>query len=321
MFKRLKKFGLLALITAASISQQVWSQSEASPPIQVSGKSWIVGFDNDILVPGGRDQDYTYGIRLTRVGAQAKNHLLSTHTPLNALDRLFRIENPFNGGFENSSIEYGLFGFTPEDTSISGVNPDDRPYASLVYTSSSRARINLDQDQAWHSSLTVGFLGLDIVGDLQEGLHRGLDNQVPEGWDNQISAGGEPTFRYNVAKQTLLANLFDRFELKQTQQASLGYLTEASWSLGLRAGKIRSPWVAFNPEQSFYGEHATNKFTSKFNEQFFWAGVTVRARLYNAFLQGQFRNSELTYNFSELNHFITEAWVGYTLTLKEGLQL
>ncbi len=320
MFKKLRYIRQAAFVALTGAALSVFAEeAQVKSPIEsTSANSWIIGFDNDILVPGGRDQDYTYGVRLARVGDESKNHLFSIHSPLAKIDNIFRLDRAFSAGFDNTSIEYGIFGFTPEDTSISEVNPDDRPYASLVYTSSAKQRLNFDRKQAWHSSLTVGFLGLPIVGDLQEGIHNVIGNDTPEGWDNQISSGGEPTFRYSLAKQNLIPTLFERIELKQTRQASVGYLTEASWSLGLRAGKIRSPWVGFNPEQSFYGEQTTNKNTSAVQEHFFWAGIAMRARIYNAFLQGQFRDSDLTYNYSELNHLITEAWMGYTVSLKNG---
>ncbi|MCP4769762.1 MAG: lipid A deacylase LpxR family protein [Gammaproteobacteria bacterium] len=44
----------------------------------------------------------------------------------------------------------------------------------------------------------------------------------------------------------------------------------------------------------------------------------MKARAYNVFLQGQFKDSEVTYDSDELNHGIVEAWVGYTVALKGG---
>ena len=44
--------------------------------------SWAVAFDNDILVPGSRDQDYTYGLNVTFSGSRAAKHWASLHRPL-----------------------------------------------------------------------------------------------------------------------------------------------------------------------------------------------------------------------------------------------
>ncbi len=41
-------------------------------------------------------------------------------------------------------------------------------------------------------------------------------------------------------------------------------------------------------------------------------------RLYNAILQGQFRDSEVTFSRSELEHVIGEAWIGVTKEFSRG---
>jgi hypothetical protein len=110
-------------------------------------------------------------------------------------------------------------------------------------------------------------------------------------------------------------------EIKSTLQASVGYLTEASWSLSLRNGDIYSPWSSFNPELISYGEKST--YTSNVaptNEHYFWAGITFKLRAYNAFLQGQFRESDVTYDHNELRPLVAEAWAGYTYAFKQGFR-
>ena len=44
-------------------------------------------FDNDILVPGSRDQDYTYGLNLAFSGQGVEDHLASLHQPVDWLDQ------------------------------------------------------------------------------------------------------------------------------------------------------------------------------------------------------------------------------------------
>jgi len=51
------------------------------------------------------------------------------------------------------------------------------------------------------------------------------------------------------------------------------------------------------------------------------AGVTVRARLYNSFLQGQFRSSDVVYSASQLNHVLLEAWAGVTTVFTNDLSV
>ena len=275
-------------------------------------------FDNDILVPGSRDQDYTYGLNLTFSGKGAEDHWASLHEPLGWLDRKIGLDRRAGNGIESGKIEYGVFGFTPENITLTEPQQDDRPYAGLVYVASTRERYHAAGEVAWQSTLTLGILGLDIVGDLQENVHSITGSDQPQGWDNQISEGGELTARYSVARQHLLHKSGSGLEIKTTTLGSVGYLTEVSWSLSLRAGKIHTPWVSFNPELTSYGEKSNPSDLGRVSEHYFWTGFALKARAYNAFLQGQFKDSEVTYHSNELNHGIVEAWVGYTVALSDG---
>lgn len=280
--------------------------------------SWAIGIDNDILVPGSRDQDYTYGFNVTFVGQSTEDQWASLHGPLDWINLQTGFDNLTESSIGASKTEYGLFGFTPEDITQSGVQSDDRPYASLVYVSSSREQYYPIQEVSWQSTLTLGFMGLSIVGDFQNQVHSAVNGIKPMGWDNQISAGGEPTARYSISRQGLLSKRNSELEFKNTFQASLGYITEASWSLSGRAGNIQTPWVSFNPELANYGEKSVPNTRVKVTEQYVWAGISLKARAYNAFLQGQFKESSVTYDSDEINHVLVETWLGYTLALTNG---
>lgn len=283
--------------------------------------SWAIGFDNDILVPGSRDQDYTYGINLTYFGKNVENQWASLHRGLVSINEGVGLDNLIDSGIEASKIEYGLVGFTPEDISQVDAQQDDRPYASLVYVSSSREQYYRASEVSWQSTLTLGVLGLDVVGNIQQGVHSVLGGDQPMGWHNQISDGGEPTARYSISRQSLLFKRGSGLELKTTIQASVGYITEVSWSLSSRAGKIHTPWVSFNPELTTYGEKSIPDLSIKVSEQYAWAGISLKLRAYNVFLQGQFKDSAVTYSNDEINHGLIEAWLGYTLAFSDGYSI
>ena len=194
----------------------------------------------------------------------------------------------------------------------------DRPYAGLVYVSSTNERYDPARQVSWQSSITFGVMGLNMIGEIQSWVHSKIGAQQPQGWDRQISEGGEPTARYSVARQRLMYKSGSGLEIKTTTQGSVGYITEANWSLSLRVGEIHTPWVSFNPELTSYGEKSIHSQVGKVSEHYFWTGFSIKARAYNAFLQGQFRDSAVTYDSDELNHGIVEAWIGYTVSLKEG---
>ncbi len=102
----------------------------------------------------------------------------------------------------------------------------------------------------YQSTLTIGILGLPIAGELQKTLHKVTDGDKPEGWDHQISAGGEPTARYSLVRSRNHPFNLDgpwRFELKTSSEANLGYTTDIGVSVSLRWGVIETPWWTFNP--------------------------------------------------------------------------
>ncbi len=284
--------------------------------------SWAIAFDNDVLVPGNRDRDYTYGVNLTYSGASAADAPVSLKTPLAHIDRLLGVDQLATNSRDNHSVEVGLYGFTPDGIEREAINQSDRPYASLVYLSSSHEQIDLDNNVAWSSTLTVGALGLGWVGNLQNAAHRETAGKTARGWKHQISDGGELTGRYVLARQHYIESFSDSVEVKSTVQASVGYLTETSWGLSFRAGKILSPWASFNPDLTSYGEKSTySNNTGTANEHYFWSGFTLKARFYNAFLQGQFRDSDFSYSYSGLRPLVAEAWAGYTYAFKQGYRL
>lgn len=299
---------------------------EKRPVIVANAKkrssSWALAFDNDLLAPGDRDRDYTYGMNLTYSGASAVDAPISLKTPLAVIDGWLGVDSLVAHPRSNYSVELGMFGFTPKELERETINETDRPYASLVYFSSSHEQIDVEKNIAWNSTLTIGALGLGFVGDVQNAAHQETASKGARGWNHQISDGGELTARYVLARQDYLESFSDSVELKSTLQASVGYLTETSWGMSFRTGKIISPWASFNPDLTSYGEKSTySNHTSTTNEHYFWAGFNLKARFYNAFLQGQFRDSDFSYSYSELRPLIAEAWAGYTYAFKQGYRL
>ncbi len=284
--------------------------------------SWAFAFDNDLLAPGHRDRDYTYGRNLTYSGITAIDAGISLKAPLAIIDRWLGLQQLTNNVQNNYSVETGLYGFTPKNITQEQINESDRPYASIIYLSSSHEQLNADNNVAWKTTLTLGVLGLGIAGELQNVAHEQVSGKEARGWNHQISNGGELTGRYTIARQHYLESFSDSLEMKSTLQASVGYLTETSWSLSLRSGKIISPWVTFNPDLITYGEKSTySNNTSSSNEHYFWAGFTIKARFYNAFLQGQARDTDFSYSYDSLRPMILEGWAGYTYAFKQGYRI
>jgi hypothetical protein len=157
-------------------------------------------------------------------------------------------------------------------------------------------------------------LGLSLFEDMHTAVHKALGNRTPEGYRYQISNGGEPTFRYSLARHRLLNQSTvrgERLQWKQTTAMSVGYLTEASAGISTRWGRIDSPWQSFTPELAGYLP-APMPLVRQYGgrELFVFAGAQARLRLYNSMAQGQFRDSVHVLHASQLERWLGEAWLG-----------
>src|SRR6187431_118223 len=81
-----------------------------------------VQIDNDLFAGDNQDRDYTGGMSITISGDRAREGLLSLDPLLRRLDRFV-----VNG--DETNVHYarqiGLLAFTPKDTLVSEVQPDD----------------------------------------------------------------------------------------------------------------------------------------------------------------------------------------------------
>jgi hypothetical protein len=54
---------------------------------------------------------------------------------------------------------------------------------------------------------------------------------------------------------------------------------------------------------------------------YFFTGARIKARGYNAFLQGQFRDSKVEYSYSQIEPIVAEVWAGFVTQIFEQTQL
>ena len=321
---------LRALAGAAGIALLVVSRAciAAGSPAPIAEEPWDSGWafymDNDLFSPRQSDRDYTGGFSLTLAGRRTRDPWWSLDGLRAASDRLLGLDRLYaDRSIARHSFEVGVTVFTPGHVDDPAKQLGDRPYASLVYAASTASEVEPENDLAYVSTLTLGLLGLPIVGEGQKALHRAIGSAQPVGWEHQISDGGEPTFRYAFARVNRAwagALGGTAGELTTTWRASVGYITEASYGVAARFGEFRTPWWSYNPQIAEYAEKSVPVVASEGGgaERYFWGGFNLKARAYNAFLQGQFRPSDVTFGASELNHALLEGWVGYTFALASG---
>lgn len=292
---------------------------------------WTLSVDNDAFAKNHVDRDYTGGIVVTMSGRRASDQLVSFDRALKWLDRRtgFASANGTSARHEQRhAIQFGVLLFTPDDIGESQPIEDDRPYANLVFIANSQSSLHPTRRKMYESTFAVGLLGTPIGEGLQKAIHKVAVGRRPQGFDNQIADGGEATFRYGVARHSLLLprpGRNGRYDIKLMIEGSAGFLTEGSVALGLRWGKISTPWWSSTSEYADYAARPSFSPRSAlggtpYREAYLWTGVRLRARAYNAFLQGQLRHSAVTFSSSELQRLLMEAWIGFTTEFK-GLRI
>jgi len=130
-------------------------------------------FENDVF--GNTDSSYSDGSRLSLLMYRPEGDQEWLNIPFTqGLDRVH---------FISLSLTQQMF--TPTDLTQSTLIEDDRPYAGWLY-----GEIGLHQSSPRHLdslSLQVGVVGpASGMEQLQEFVHKKIDSDIAQGWDNQI---------------------------------------------------------------------------------------------------------------------------------------
>jgi hypothetical protein len=290
-------------------------------------RRWAVHVDDDLFSFAHRDRDYTGGVTFSLSGDRAHDHPLSLAGVLERADRATRFAawRGDDAAREGEALEVGLLLFTPQNLAASQALPDDRPYANLLYAASSEIALDDRRGAAFQSSLSLGVLGLPFAEALHRAVHQLVGSTEPQGYSHQISDGGEPTFMYSVSRYRLLGEgsyLGHPYSLRFGAGASVGYLTEASLEITARSD---APWWSSSAASADYAGHPAISGTPlrargrpRFQVE---AGAKIHLRVYDAFLQGQFRHSDVVYSAHELNPLLVDLWIGATTVFPKGFSV
>jgi hypothetical protein len=298
------------LCAAACLLALPGAQALSGAGVSPSSNSWTLALENDFLGGSHRDADYTGGFLFTLSGPDASRAWVSLDPILGAIDSLW-LPNRGSDPASKAGLQFGLQAWTPNDTATKAIVRDDRPYASLLSLTSTRMTVGSDSEPAYASSFTIGVLGAGFAKDIHKGFHKLVGSgKSPQGYSHQISDGGEPTLRYTLRRQALLGDgklAGMRTDFKWAVEGSVGYLTEAALMVSGRIGRYSTPWWSLYPERTeFYTPHGAA------GDLYLSYGITGKLRGYNALLEGQFRDSDVTVRRSNLETVIGEAWFGVT---------
>jgi len=318
------RWGLIA--SAALLASQTLANSTVIEE-ETWNTGWSFHIDNDFFALLNKDQQYTGGASIELSGQRARDWSLSADPILGWADRLLGMRRNMDET-ENDiqhSLIVGLAAFTPKD--INDPNPifNDHPYGSLLLFGNSRQAVDTERDVAWKSSLVIGLLGTRVAKTVQDFFHDLVDVDKAQGWGNQISDGGELTARYEASRHQLIQSTSlqsgHRIESRWKVHASAGYVTQAGLGATARWGQFDERWFNFDPapgEYVSYGAPTPATTVAGDREWFLWASLEANIRLYNALLQGQFRDSSVTFSRGGLREFVTEANVGITADLNDN---
>lgn len=322
---RLIAWAVIAATASGAHARDIGTPSSV-PPLWKADRGYSIQLDNDYFAGAHVDQDYSWGAAVTLATQRPRFPLRPLHVARASLDSLVP-GGPAARAWtqEHRATQFGILAMTPGTLRSAAPLLGDRPYASLLFFSGSQLRVPEGENRVLFSSFTFGMLGLHAAETIHRSVHRMIGNELPLGWNHQISAGGEPTARYVAARQWLLdgsgADRAGSPELKLTVAGSAGFITEGSVALAARWGRTQSPWWSFAPELADYTSAPLApvvRFSSHNPaEKFFFAGVRLKARAYNALLQGQFRHSDVRVQGDDLAHTQAEAWLGLASTWEE----
>lgn len=308
-----------ALLCALPFGSRALAQQAAGEPW------WTFYVENDLFAPSQDDNAYTGGLALSLSGPQSADYPVSLDPLLGAVNRSLPLKGLVNeDGSRYHSFEIGIAGFTPSDTQASAPLPDQQPYACLTFLNSSRLDVQPGERTAYLSSLSLGLLGTGLCEQIQDGIHAADGVEKPKGWSNQISDGGELTGRWTLSREELLSSggsESGRTDLSAHVETAIGFTTHVGAGVNWRRGRIKSPWWSSLPDHTEYISLGDLKPYGARGEWYFFAGFRMQYRLYNAFVQGQFRESTVTFSRKELQPLIPEGWGGLAASLSANTEI
>jgi len=288
-------------------------------------QGWRFALEQDLfylLDPDkNEDRDYTIGIDVGLFGESATHSYI--YNALNGIDHLLGLQTTYDTHIQRST-HLGVAVYTPDDLANPDPIYDDRPYASLLYWSNRTDRIATHGNYGLSSELTIGILGLEfakVVQKLTHKLQREITNSEtpadPQGWNNQISDGGEPTFRYRFEYKHLLQQS-TWYDISANLAAQLGYQTDISAGLLCRIGTRVSHFAYFEPR---IGQEISYHADRMQQDNYLYLSYQLTGVVYNELLQGGFRDSKVTISADQIERAVHSLALGWTMTLESGTRL
>jgi hypothetical protein len=201
------------------------SAEDLLPPL-TDPQHWSVTtrWENDRF--GGTDQFYTNGASISAI-----------RTGESWVDAIAN-QLPWASGHHSIGYDFGQLMFTPVDKSLTVPDPNDRPYAGVLYIGIS---LHIDKGDSYRRlQFTTGMVGpASLAEQTQDQVHHWVASDLSQGWDYQIKDElilnllYEQRWKYRLLGERMGFSL----EALPTINFMLGnLLTQAQAGVELRAG-------------------------------------------------------------------------------------
>lgn len=271
--------------------------------------------DQDLFLepfPGvNEDRDYTMGLFFRFNSCRKSSSWFSTHEVQHSLLGLLSIGDAQTQYLYSTAFE--SLTFTPDELPASDPVFEDRPYSSILQVTNSLVAFKNEARAATEVSLSAGFLGLPISEWTQRGLHQIVRHLAdseepfdPNGWNNQISNGVEPTARLGLTWHYRQDLRPDWLDLVYSAGATVGYQTGAHAGATVRFGLLNKQKPVW--QTGVAGSYLTERTRGR--ELYGILANRINFVGYNVLLQGQFRSNPHELSSSEIERFVLENTIG-----------
>lgn len=200
-------------------------------------------------------------------------------------------------------------GYTPTSISHPEILIGDRPFAACLFLKTFSIKNDSIRRARISSSLSVGAIGPIAGGkEIQETIHRWINDTKPLGWQNQIQ--NDLILNYELEYERGLTAVPDYFSLSVKAAARMGTLNiKAFTGITLMAGLFEDPFKNFSKQR-------------KKMQVYLYAEPLVNFVAFDATLQGGFFNKTSPYVIAakEITRLVFQGNVGIVLRIN-ALQL
>lgn len=166
------------------------------------GNAWSVTLENDLFF--GTDRYYTNGIQLEWAQHSPRGLVGGEDSPL--LRSVCEVAGCIGLVTTLSRHRVGQLMYTPRDISIREAQPQDRPWAGMLYYSNERTFSDAAKREEVVLTAQIGAVGpIAKAGQTQRLVHDTFSGRDPLGWGNQI--GNEVSFLVMLEKRGSIEGL------------------------------------------------------------------------------------------------------------------